>query len=49
MTTIFMNLENGKTSSRRSLVLNVTGKIDLRRRDARIALLNISIITHGQI
>ena len=43
MTTILMDYENSKTSFLRILVLNVTDKMDLKRGDAGVALLNISI------
>ena len=38
-----MNLENSKTSKRHVLILNITDKIDLRRGEKRITLLNLSI------
>ena len=43
MNTIFMNSENNKTSDPHRLSLNLTNKIDLRRKDTYIALSNISI------
>ena len=43
MNTIFMNSENSKTSDPHRLSLNLTNKIDSRRKDKYIALLNISI------
>ena len=43
MDTIFMNSENSKTSDPRSLLLNLTGKIDLRRKGKYVALSNLSI------
>ena len=43
MNTIFMNSENSKTSDPRSLLLNLTGKIDLRRKGKYVALSNLSI------
>ena len=43
MNTIFMNSENSKTSDPHRLSLNLTNKIDSRRKDKQIALLNISI------
>ena len=33
MNTIFMNSENSKTSDPHRLLLNLTGKIDLRRKE----------------
>ena len=38
-----MNSENSKTSDPRRLLLNLTDKIDLRRKDKYIALSNLSI------
>ena len=43
MNTIFMNPENSKTSDPHTLLLNLTDKIDIRRKDKYIALLNLSI------
>ena len=43
MNTIFMNSENSKTSDPHRLLLNLTEKIDLRRKDKYIALSNLSI------
>ena len=43
MNTIFMNSTKSKTSDPRTLLLNLTDKIDLRREDKYIALLNLSI------
>ena len=43
MNTIFMNSKKSKTSDPRRLLLNLTDKIDLRREDKYIALLNLSI------
>ena len=43
MNTIFMNSENSKTSDPLRLLLNLTDKIDLRRKDKYIALSNLSI------
>ena len=43
MTAIFINSENSKISSPYSLLLNLTGKINLRRGDSYIALSNLSI------
>ena len=43
MNTIFMNSENSKTSESHRLLLNLTDKIDLRRKDKYIALSNLSI------
>ena len=43
MNTMFMNSENSKTSDPHRLLLNLTDKIDLRRKDKYIALSNLSI------
>ena len=43
MNTIFTNSENRELSDPRRLLLNLTDKIDLRRRDKYIALSNLSI------
>ena len=43
MNSIFMNSKNSKTSDPRRLLLNITDKIDLRRKDKYIALSNLSI------
>ena len=43
MNTIFINSENRELSDPRRLLLNLTDKIDLRRRDKYIALSNLSI------
>ena len=43
MNTIFMNSKNGKTSNPHRLLLNLTDKIDLRRKDKLIALANLRI------
>ena len=43
MDTIFMNSENSKTSDPHRLLLNLTDKIDLRKKDKYIALSNLNI------
>ena len=43
MDTIFMNSENSKTSDPHRLLINLTDKIDLRRKDRYVALSNLSI------
>ena len=43
MNTIFMNSKNSKTSDTHRLLLNLTDKIDLKRKDKYIALSNLSI------
>ena len=45
MDTIFMNSENSKTSDPHRLLLNLTDKINLKRRDKYVGLSNI----HGNI
>ena len=42
MDTIFMNSKNSKISKPHVLILNLTDKIDLRRRKKIIALSNLS-------
>ena len=43
ISTIFMNFKNSKTSDPHRLLLNVTDKTDLRRKDKYIALSILSI------
>ena len=43
MDTIFMNPKNSKTSDPHRLLLNLTDKIDWRKKDTYIALSNHSI------
>ena len=43
MSTIFMNSKNSKTLDTHRLLLNLTDKINLRRKDKYIALSNVSI------
>ena len=43
MNNIFINSENSKTPNPHRLLLNLTDKIDLRRKDKCIALSNLSI------
>ena len=43
MNTIFMNSKNSKISDTHRLLLKLTDKIDLRRKDKYIALSNLSI------
>ena len=43
MNTIFMNSKNNKTYHLLRLLLNLTDKIDVRRKDRHIALSNLSI------
>ena len=48
MDTIFMNSENSKTSDPHRLLLNLTDKIDLRRKDKYVALSNFVFTIHGK-
>ena len=43
MDTIFMNLENSKTSKQNVLVLKLTDKLDLRMGEKVIVLSNLSV------
>ena len=43
MGTLFMNSRNGKITDPHSVLLNLTDKLDLRRKDIYIALSNLSI------
>ena len=43
METIFMNLENSRTSEYHALVLKLTDKLDLRRGQKTVALSNLSV------
>ena len=43
MDSIFMNSENSKTSDHQRLLLNLTDKIGLRRKDIYVTLSNHSI------
>ena len=43
MDTIFMNYRNSKTSDPHRLLLNFTDKINLKRSDKYVTLLNLSI------
>ena len=49
MDTVFMNSENSKTSDPHRLLLNLTDKIDLRRKDKYVALSNFVFTIHGKI
>ena len=49
MSSIFMNSENIKTSNPHRLLLNLTYKIDLRRKDKCIALSNLAFTIHLKI
>ena len=43
MDTIFMNYENSRTSDHRRLLINLTDKIDLTRKDKYVVSSNLSI------
>ena len=43
MNTIFMNSENSKTFDPHRLLLNVSDRINVKRRDKYVALSNLSI------
>ena len=43
MNTVFLNYKNSKTSDPHRLLLNLTDKMDLRRKDKCIALSNLGI------
>ena len=43
MDSIFVNSKNSKTSDPHRLLLNLTNKIDLRRKDKYVTLSNLSI------
>ena len=43
MNTVFLNYKNSKTSDPHRLLLNLTDKMDLRRKDKYIALSNLGI------
>ena len=43
MNTMFLNSKNSKTSDPHKLLLNLTKKIDLRRKDKYIIISNLSI------
>ena len=51
MNTRFINSENVKTSDPHVLLLNLTDKTDLRRKDQFIVLSKLSIVftIHGQV
>ena len=49
MNTIFMNSRNSKTSHPQRLLLNLTDKIDLIRKNKYIALLNLGNYYNGKI
>ena len=43
MDTIFMNLDNSRTSKYHILILKLTDKLDIRRNEKSIVLSNLSI------
>ena len=49
MNTVFINCENSKTSDPHRRLLNLTDKIDWRRKDKYIALSNLAFNIHGKI
>ena len=49
MNTIFMNYGNSITSDPHRLLLNLSDKIDLKRRDKYVALSNLVSTIHGKI
>ena len=48
MNTIFINPKNSKTSDPHRLLLNLTDKINLRRKDKYIAVSHVNISIHGK-
>ena len=48
MNTIFMNLENSKTSKPHVLIFNLTDKIDLRRGEKMLLYQILVFIRHGK-
>ena len=49
MNTILMNSENSKTSDPHKLFLNLTDKIDLRRKDKKLLYQILVFTKHGKI
>ena len=49
MNTIFMNSENSETSDCHRLLLNLTDKINLKRSDKYIALINLAFTSYGKM
>ena len=49
MDTIFINSENSKTSHPHKLLVNLTYKIYLRKKNKYVALSNLCIYLHGKI
>ena len=49
MDAIFMNSENSKTFDPHGLLLNLTDKIDIKRSDKYVALLNLTFTIHGKV
>ena len=43
MNTIFMNSENSKTPDPHRVLLNLSGKINLKRSDKHVAISNLSV------
>ena len=48
MDTKFMISRNSKTSDPQRLLLNLLGKINLKRKDKYVALSNVAFTIHGQ-
>ena len=48
MDTKFMISRNSKTSDPQRLLLNLLGKINLKRKDKYVALSNLAFTIHGQ-
>ena len=44
MDTIFLNSENSKTSDPQALLLSLSDKINLKRKDKYVALSNLTIL-----
>ena len=49
METLFINSKSSGASDPRRLLLNLTDKINLKKIDKYIALLNLSISIHGKV
>ena len=49
MDTVFMNSKNSETSDLHRLLLNLTDKLDLRRKNKYIALSNLSMEKYKKV
>ena len=49
MDTIFMNSGDSKTSESHRLLLNLLGKLNLKRSNKYVALSNLAFTIHGKI